>query len=193
MNKFDLPTYQEVVNGPLSRTHPDPGDEDDPITMNGYSYADANPMMNRDPDAHWAWAVVNAGFAVYDGYKAYKAGKNKKQIAWAVASNFVGLGHMKKVGKVLGLAKKSRSTPLQKGIPYSSQLGWENGRIAKYTSFGKNGDFRKEVRFTGKPHNNIPRPNVKYNKKNRYNGKVFYKRNQVRKAKNWELPKAYRK
>lgn len=46
---------------------PDLGDEDDPITMNLSSYADGNPVMNRDPDRHWAWAVVSAGFAVYDG------------------------------------------------------------------------------------------------------------------------------
>ena len=57
--------------------------------------------MNCDPDGHWAWAVVNAGFAVYDGYKAYKAGKNNNQIAWAVASSFVGLGHVKKVVKAI--------------------------------------------------------------------------------------------
>lgn len=46
---------------------PDRGDEDDPITMNLFSYADGNLVMNRDPDRHWAWAVVSAGFAVYDG------------------------------------------------------------------------------------------------------------------------------
>lgn len=45
--------------------------------------------MHLDPDGHWVWLAVNAGFAAYDGYKAYKAGKNKKQIAWAVASNFI--------------------------------------------------------------------------------------------------------
>ena len=40
---------------------PDPGDEDEPITMNGYTYTDDNPVMNRDPDGHWAWAVESSG------------------------------------------------------------------------------------------------------------------------------------
>ena len=37
--------------------------------------------MVVDPDGHYVWAVVNAGFAVYDGYKAYKAGKKSKKKA----------------------------------------------------------------------------------------------------------------
>ena len=32
----------------------DPGDEDDPITMNGYTYGDNNPVMMVDPDGHYA-------------------------------------------------------------------------------------------------------------------------------------------
>ncbi|CJP91602.1 Cell wall-associated polypeptide CWBP200 [Streptococcus pneumoniae] len=36
---------------------PDPGDEDDPVTMNGYTYADNNPVMMTDPDGKWAWLV----------------------------------------------------------------------------------------------------------------------------------------
>ena len=63
--------------------------------MNGYTYGDDNPITKTDPDGKWVWLVINAGFAIYDGYKAYKAGKNKKQIAWAVASNFIGIGHVK--------------------------------------------------------------------------------------------------
>lgn len=31
---------------------PDPGDEDDPITMNGSSYTDSNPVMNRETDGY---------------------------------------------------------------------------------------------------------------------------------------------
>ncbi|MEI4804093.1 RHS repeat-associated core domain-containing protein [Bacillus sp. FJAT-51639] len=32
----------------------DPGDEDDPITQNGYTYGDNNPVMVTDPDGHFA-------------------------------------------------------------------------------------------------------------------------------------------
>ncbi|MEH7536374.1 hypothetical protein V7167_19480, partial [Bacillus toyonensis] len=45
-----------------------PGDEDDPVTMNGYTYADNNPVMMVDPDGHVAWwvgsAAIGAGWEV---------------------------------------------------------------------------------------------------------------------------------
>ncbi len=59
--------------------NPDPGDEDDPVTQNGYTYADNNPVMNVDSDGHLAWMVFNAGFAAYDGYNAYKRMAGKQQ------------------------------------------------------------------------------------------------------------------
>ena len=37
--------------------------------------------MGVDPDGHAPWLAINAGFAIYDGYKAYKAGKSKTGIA----------------------------------------------------------------------------------------------------------------
>ena len=36
----------------------DPGDEDDPVTMNGYTYGDNNPVMKVDPDGHYAIALA---------------------------------------------------------------------------------------------------------------------------------------
>jgi len=59
-----------------------PGDEDDPVTQNGYTYADNNPVMKVDPDGHKAWkkkgkriwhatkaGVKAGGKAVWDDYK----------------------------------------------------------------------------------------------------------------------------
>ena len=54
--------------------------------------------MLENPDDQWVRLAVNAGFVAYDGYKANKSGKNKKQIAWAVASNFVGISKLKNLG-----------------------------------------------------------------------------------------------
>ncbi|MGP9060077.1 type IV secretion protein Rhs, partial [Bacillus cereus] len=31
---------------------PEPGDEDDPVTQNGYTYVDNNPVMLIDPDGN---------------------------------------------------------------------------------------------------------------------------------------------
>ncbi|WP_025753467.1 DNRLRE domain-containing protein [Priestia megaterium] len=93
--------YYNPEQGVFISADPDPGDDDDPITQNGYTYADNNPVMHVDPDGHWVWLAINAGFAAYDGYKAYKAGKSKKQIAWAVASNFVKIKYIKFAGRAL--------------------------------------------------------------------------------------------
>ena len=48
----------------------------------------------------FAWLVVNAGFALYDGYGAYKSGKGAKGIAKAVAKGAIGGGKLKVAGKV---------------------------------------------------------------------------------------------
>ncbi|MRC95516.1 RHS repeat-associated core domain-containing protein [Bacillus thuringiensis] len=78
--------YYNPEHGVFLSVDPDPGDEDDPVTMNGYTYADNNPVMLTDPDGHFAWMALNAGFAAYDGYKAYK--KN----GWKAAAVAVGAG-----------------------------------------------------------------------------------------------------
>jgi len=69
---------------------PDPGDDDDPVTQNGYTYADNNPVMGVDPDGPLPWLAINAGFAAYDGYKAYKSGASWKRVGMASARGFVG-------------------------------------------------------------------------------------------------------
>lgn len=101
--------YYDPATARFISRDPDPGDEDDPITMNGYTYGDNNPITKTDPDGKWVWLVINAGFAIYDGYKAYKAGKNKKQIAWAVASNYLGIGKIKKATRIVKAINKGRT------------------------------------------------------------------------------------
>ncbi len=80
--------YYEPRNGVFLSLDPDPGSDGDSLDQNGYAYGNNNPVMNVDPDGHWVWLVVNAGFAAYDGYKAYKSGKGWRGAAWAAASNF---------------------------------------------------------------------------------------------------------
>ena len=92
--------YYNPDHGVFLSVDPDPGDEDDPITMNGYTYGDNNPVMMTDPDGHAPWLAINAGFAVYDGYKAYKSGASKKVILRKAALGFVGGGKLKYAGKI---------------------------------------------------------------------------------------------
>ena len=56
--------YYNPEHGVFLSVDPDPGDEDDPITMNGYTYGDNNPVMMVDPDGYKAKVV--------SGYKYWK-------------------------------------------------------------------------------------------------------------------------
>lgn len=49
--------YYNPDHGVLLSVDPDSGDEDDPVTMNGYTYADNNPVMMVDPDGYKAKKV----------------------------------------------------------------------------------------------------------------------------------------
>ncbi|AOS00322.1 tRNA(Glu)-specific nuclease WapA [Bacillus subtilis] len=100
--------YYEPRNGVFLSLDPDPGSDGDSLDQNGYAYGNNNPVMNVDPDGHWVWLVVNAGFAAYDGYKAYKSGKGWKSVAWAAASNFGPGKVLKGAKKVLGVAKGAK-------------------------------------------------------------------------------------
>lgn len=110
--------YYQPEEGVFLTPDPEGGDLDNPKTQNGYTYANNNPVMMTDADGNYAWAIINAGFAVYDGYKAYQSGKKSGKkgwalagsVAWASGSSFVKVGHLKRAGKLLGVASGSFSS-----------------------------------------------------------------------------------
>ncbi|WP_449445658.1 RHS repeat-associated core domain-containing protein [Ureibacillus acetophenoni] len=132
--------YYDPSSARFISRDPDVGNEDDPTSMNGYAYAGDNPIMMTDPDGKWFWMVVNAGMAIYNGYQAYKEGKNAKQIAWAVASSYIGIGHVKRVYRVA------------KVVQSNSVLKWSQDRIKHVNLHGKN-DLQKRLHgvFYGNP------------------------------------------
>ncbi|ECC1497220.1 hypothetical protein FNT44_01055 [Listeria monocytogenes] len=76
--------YYEPEQGVFTAYDPDPGDEDDPQTMNGYNYANNNPVMMIDPDGNWAWlipAAMAAGKFIYKFRKPI-AKYGKKGAKW---------------------------------------------------------------------------------------------------------------
>ncbi len=86
----------------------------------------------------------------------------------------------------------SRSKPKQQGQPNSVEIQRDtSGKITKYTEYGPNGEFIKEVRISGIDHGGIPRPNVKepnYHV-NPKTGQTFQNGYKVRPARPDEIPK----
>ncbi len=103
--------YYNPEHGVFLSVDPDPGDEDDPVTMNGYTYGDNNPVMMVDPDGHAAaiagvylipglgQAALLATIAVGGAYGAWYLGKKLRnkanERAWKKSWDHIKEGHAK--------------------------------------------------------------------------------------------------
>ena len=56
--------YYNPANGAFLALDPHPGDDDEPLSQNGYSYANGNPVMNVDPNGEIAKGIANAIIAL---------------------------------------------------------------------------------------------------------------------------------
>ncbi|WP_240310293.1 RHS repeat-associated core domain-containing protein [Listeria goaensis] len=105
--------YYEPAQGVFTAYAPDPGDEDDPQTMNGYNYANNNPVNKIDSDGHFWEYVAAASIGTVFGVAKYYIG-NKimgrkstwKGVGWTALkeSRLMWLG----VGRVFGVGSKIR-------------------------------------------------------------------------------------
>ncbi|MED3092213.1 RHS repeat-associated core domain-containing protein, partial [Bacillus thuringiensis] len=78
---------------------PDPGDEDDPVTMNGYTYVDNNPVMLIDPDGNIPVApLVIAGARMAAPHIARYAAKQAAKQAARKAKKRATLAANKRAG-----------------------------------------------------------------------------------------------
>ncbi|OJE02318.1 type IV secretion protein Rhs [Bacillus cereus] len=89
--------YYNPDHGVFLSVDPDPGDSDDPVTQNGYTYGDNNPVMMVDPDGHWAYRFWGTTPMPYHNNRtAYAHVKGVKSGLVAVRDSyagFVGMGN----------------------------------------------------------------------------------------------------
>ncbi|WP_397443885.1 RHS repeat-associated core domain-containing protein [Peribacillus aracenensis] len=69
--------YYNPENGAFLALDPHPGEEDDPLSQNGYTYGNNNPVMNVDPDGNIAVRTsflisgINVAIALALGYSVF--------------------------------------------------------------------------------------------------------------------------
>ena len=89
----------------------DPGDEDDPVTMNGYTYGDNNPVMKVDPDGHYAIALAAAGTNFWN------------PVGWVIAGGLAIYGGIKYISlpnqiiiliRMQGLVKRNKEEKIKR-------------------------------------------------------------------------------
>ncbi|MFK4292015.1 RHS repeat-associated protein [Bacillus sp. RC240] len=117
--------YYNPDHGVFLSVDPDPGDEDDPITMNGYTYGDNNPVMMVDPDGHAPWWVASAAMGAGFGLASYLYKNRKSGYSWKGALKATGTGALRDlafggVGRVLGFI-----TPMKGGQDFWGKLSKE--------------------------------------------------------------------
>ncbi|WP_242311941.1 DNRLRE domain-containing protein [Bacillus cereus group sp. BfR-BA-01331] len=177
--------YYNPDHGVFLSVDPDPGDGDDPITQNGYAYADNNPVMMTDPDGHWAMAL-GVYFIPGIGQAAL--------LATLVVGGAYGAWYLgKKLSVMQARSRASGPDPKAKGSPHT-RYKTKNGKVTDYVTYGNGGVVRKQFRGEGKPHGKVSRPNVK--SENQYNRDPITKKKHpkqvVRKPYKKEYPKGYR-
>ncbi|MGX5508275.1 RHS repeat-associated core domain-containing protein [Bacillus toyonensis] len=100
--------YYNPEHGVLLSVDPDPGDEDDPVTQNGYTYGDNNPVTMVDPDghfAHFAIPLIIHGGRLAAPHVARYAAKKSAKYTYRYAR---GRAFEKKALRELGLKKNTK-------------------------------------------------------------------------------------
>lgn len=138
--------YYEPEQGIFISVDPDPGDEDDPQTMNGYNYTNNNPVMHIDPDGNMPWwAAATLGGAAGGAAKYYimnkiqgkkstwrGAGKaayvgGRDALMWTTGARVFGLA-----GKLGTFAKVFKKRPKNKNMKFNKRVV-NNLKTLRYT------------------------------------------------------------
>ena len=158
--------YYNPEQGVFISIDPDPGDDDDPLTMNGYAYGDNNPVMNIDPDGHWVWWAVGGFHSAYSGYKTYKRTKSWKKAGWAAAKT--GVSYVSPGGVAVkawrggrAVARTAfRARKLPNTVRATNRLGGRVQRFRGEKRFRNKKAVVKQMRIYGR--NGKPRVDIHY-------------------------------
>ncbi|MDY8160882.1 MULTISPECIES: hypothetical protein [Bacillus] len=85
-----------------------------------------------DPDGHWVWFAINAGFAAYDGYKAYKSGQGWKGVVKAATKGAIGGGKFKAVKRVYQKVQNYQSNRIARKMDFDSSAAKHMGESERY-------------------------------------------------------------
>ncbi|MBT2617427.1 MULTISPECIES: RHS repeat-associated core domain-containing protein [unclassified Bacillus (in: firmicutes)] len=164
--------YYNSENGSFLALDSHPGDNINPISWNGYTYANNNPVTFVDTDGQYAAAagtllfipgvgeavilvggiIIVGGAVVYAGSSLYKKVDNKAKKDFNAP--------VKNGSKTKNHSKQKKGSLSYKGKPYSSKDLYSNGKLKQRRYYDKNGKPKIDIDYTNhgnaKQHPKVP-------------------------------------
>ncbi|WP_246145512.1 RHS repeat-associated core domain-containing protein [Bacillus rubiinfantis] len=95
--------YYDPQNGNFLALDPHPGDDDDPVSQNGYTYANNNPVTTVDPDGNRGIVPVLLKVLKKSGKKGWKSVKKAwKKRKWTIQ------GPDKRSGRIFAIVNRRK-------------------------------------------------------------------------------------
>lgn len=169
--------YYHPEQGVFLSVDPYPGDEDDPLTMNGYAYVGNNPVMNIDPDGNFvltasaaaAYGLYSIGLVALGGYFTYRVTRPKSYYSTYMPKRTYNRssGYSRYKGSKITYRRKPIPLPKIKINNFSSPLNRPNRKKQGREVNGKN---RTKKNFKSRSNKNPNRDMKKHTPSKRHKG-----------------------